>query len=313
MPFVGIRDHALPYIDRNFELIRVGYRIYNRWLSDFVSFAPARLVGLAYVPMWEVHLAIEEVEWAAEAGLRGINFPAPRGGIEEYDDPIWEPFWSACDDRGMQLATHVGVPRVRRSGPQHEPIRQLEDSGWPSRRGMHRLIFGGVFERHPGVNLILTEQVRGWWSYTMRELDFAYGVPSKELRAQVPRKPSEYMTSNVFLGSSFMGPATAEEAVREGYESNVVWGSDYPHGEGTYKYPEYAGEESMTRQCLRWAFADCPPEATRAMLQDNGIRAYNLDRDALSEVAARICPTMGEIATPLEVFPKGWHGDLFGQ
>jgi predicted TIM-barrel fold metal-dependent hydrolase len=117
----------------------------------------------------------------------------------------------------------------------------------------------------------------------------------------------------VFLGASFAGPAAVAEAVRENYVANVIWGTDYPHGEGTYKYPEKPGEESMTRQYMRWAFADCPPDDLRAILGENGIRAYGLDRAALTAVAAKICPTIDEITTPLTVFPDGWHGDHFGQ
>jgi predicted TIM-barrel fold metal-dependent hydrolase len=312
-PFAGIREARVTLADQNLELLYVGYHLYNRWLSDFVSVAPERHVGLAYLPMWDVDLAIKEVEWAAGAGLRGVNFPAPKPGIAEYDDPVWERFWAACEELGMMLATHIGVATAPRMGPQWFAINVLENIGWPSRRGMHRLIFGGVFERYPKLKLILTEQARGWWTYSMGELDRAYGVPTKALRAQVPKKPSEYMTSNVFLGASFMGPATVDEAVREGYTSNVLWGSDYPHGEGTYKYPEFDGEPSMGRQYLRWAFADCPTEFLQPMLGDNGITAYDLDRDALVEVAARIGPTIDEITTPLGVLPEGWHDDILGQ
>jgi predicted TIM-barrel fold metal-dependent hydrolase len=312
-PFIGLREHFLPYVGQDFELLAVGYRIYNRWLADFVTVERERHVGLAYLPMWDVELAIKELQWAADAGLRGVNFPAPKAGITEYDDPVWWPFWETCERLGMMLASHVGVPPTPQSGPQWFAINMLETLGWPSRRGMHRLIFGGVFERHPALHLILTEQIRGWWTHTMRELDYAYGVPSGRLQKQVPRRPSTYMTSNVFLGASFMGPATVEEAVREAYVSNVVWGSDYPHGEGTYKFPEQPGEPSMTRQYFRWAFSDCPPDHVRALLGDNGIRAYNLDSDALTAVAARIGPTLEEITTPFETLPEGWRGDIFGQ
>lgn len=313
LPFVGLRDAAKAYSSQDLELVGVGYQMYNRWMAEFVSAAPQRLIGLAYMPMWDTARAVQELQRAADAGLRGVNFPAPRAGIVEYDDPIWEPFWSACEERHMFLASHVGVPVSPFKGPQGTALVQLEMAGWPSRRGMPRMIFGGVFARHPGLSLILTEQLRGWWTATKRELDFAYGVPNEALLNQVPRKPSEYMTSNVFLGASFAGPAAIEEAVQEDYVANVVWGRDYPHGEGTYKYPEEAGEASMTRQYMRWTFADRSPEDIRAIVGENGIRAYGLDRPALTAVAAKIGPTIGELTTRLDVFPDGWHGDHFGQ
>ena len=39
---------------------------------------------------------------AREAGLKAINFPPPsRPGPTEYNDPAWEPFWSAAVDLDM--------------------------------------------------------------------------------------------------------------------------------------------------------------------------------------------------------------------
>ena len=45
-------------------------QIYNRWLADFVSQAPHRHIGLAYLPMWDVDAAVAEVEWAHERRAR---------------------------------------------------------------------------------------------------------------------------------------------------------------------------------------------------------------------------------------------------
>jgi predicted TIM-barrel fold metal-dependent hydrolase len=308
-PFSGRREFEAE--GRDLTLMAVGYRMYNRWLSDFVSIQPERHIGLAYLPMWDVDLAVKELEWAAAAGLRGVNFPAPRAGLAgEYDDPVWEPLWSACEGLGLNLVTHAGLPTSDIFGPQAVAMLRLEVAGWPVRRGMQRLIFGGVFARHPGLKIILTEQARGWWNPTIRELDSVYEAPSDELRKQVPRRPSEYMRDNVLIGASFMPPSEVHEAIDGGYASQVIWGSDYPHGEGTYKYPEYEGEESQTRHYLRWAFADCPLETAQVMLSENAIRAYGLDRKALAAVAAKVGPTPKEVIAPLRDIPDDWIPNL---
>ena len=46
-------------------LIALGRHIYNQWLADFCALAPARRVGLAQLPLWDIDAAIAEVEWAA--------------------------------------------------------------------------------------------------------------------------------------------------------------------------------------------------------------------------------------------------------
>jgi len=309
-PFGGRREWSEPDTKKDLELVAVGHRMYNSWLADFCSAAPERLIGLAYVPMWDVDLAVREVTWAAEHGLRGVNFPGPRDGIVEYDHPQWEPFWSACEDLKVNLATHIGLPGNTVFGPQKWAMTRLETAGWPGRRGMVRMIFGGVFERHPGVKLILTELSRGWWRWTMRELDFVYSSPSEALHAQVPKPPSEYMKTNVFIGASFMPPSEVHEAIEEGYADQVIWGRDYPHGEGTYKYPESPDEESQTRHYLRWSFAGVPLEMAEKMLSETGIYAYDLDKAALEKVAARIGPTVEEVTEPLEHVPAEWANNL---
>jgi predicted TIM-barrel fold metal-dependent hydrolase len=295
----------------NIELLYVGYQIYNRWLADYVSVAPERLLGLIYIPAWDVDKCITEVRLGASAGLRGVNLPAPRPGIAEYDDPVWEPFWSVCEQLNLSLNTHAGVPLFSYTGPQTQTVSRLEIGSWPSRRGMFRLIFGGVFERHPSLNYLLTECSRGWWSYTARDVDQAWEHPTPALRAQVPKRPSEYMRNHLFVGASFMPPSEVQDALAEDYWTNVVWGRDYPHGEGTYKYPEYDGEPSMTKRYFRWAFADCPIDKTRAMLGENGVRAYHLDRTVLAEIAARIGPSLDEIQQPFDELSTGDFFDVY--
>ena len=49
-----------------------------------------------------------------------------------------------------------------------------EAGGWLSRRAAWWLIHGGVFERHPDLKLVITEQYEGWFMSTLRELDCVY-------------------------------------------------------------------------------------------------------------------------------------------
>jgi hypothetical protein len=67
-------------------------------------------------------------------------------------------------------------------------------------------------------------------------------------------------------------PAVEED----GYADQVIWGRDYPHDEGTYKYPESEDEESQTKHYLRWAFAGIPLETATKMLSDTAIHRLRL-------------------------------------
>jgi predicted TIM-barrel fold metal-dependent hydrolase len=307
MPLVSDPGGGLGTVPTSaFELGAVGYQIYNRWLADFVSVEPERHVGLAYLPMWDIDAAVRELERTRAAGLRGVNFPPPsRAGHLEYNHPAWEPFWSACEHHDMSLNTHSSGAAAFDyfSGPGGEDLLIYECGGWMARRALWWLIHGQVFERHPTLKLVITEQFEGWWTPTLHELDSVYvrfGMRGHVL----PRMPSDYARRQVYMGASFLSPALAEQAFREGFVANVLWGRDYPHIEGAFQVvPD--GDEPITHLSLRNALSRVPTPAALAMAGENAVRAFGLDRDELAEVAARInAPTATQLANAPESLPE---------
>jgi predicted TIM-barrel fold metal-dependent hydrolase len=301
------------------EMAAVGQHIYNAWLADFLSVEPERHVGLAHLPLWNIDAAIRELEWAASAGLRGVNFFAPRPGIKEFDDPAWEPFWSACEDLGMVLTTHAGAGDPSSWTGRHGFLMLgMEAGGYPCRRGLHRMVFGGVFERHPRLKLVyteLTEHPSTWWPMMSPRYDELWQLYREQLGDQVPEPPSEYLRRNVFVGASTMHHARSEtdRAVAEGYDDHLLWGSDYPHAEGTYCFPRREGDLPTTKLALRHTFSGLPERAVRRMAGENAVDVYNFDVSKLQEVAARIeAVTPKEIAVPPEKIPGAWRGGRYG-
>ena len=303
------------------DMAAIGQEIYNRWLADVVAQAPERHVGLAYLPMWDIEASIGALRSARGAGLRGVNFPAPRDGfILEYNDRAWDPFWAACEELDLPLTTHVGGGSAARyEGPEAFALIAVETGGWFARRAMWWMIFGGVFERHPDLKLVITETPGNWWPTTSAELDSIYEMVAvtgrdrfPEFAAQVPRRPSEYMARNVHFGASFMAPFEAHHAVDAGIDTQLLWGSDYPHLEGTWKQPEDDAEPAVTRLALRNTFHEVPADATRRMIGENAVRVYGLDVDALHAVAGRIgAPTLRELSQPVVSIPSGASPQAF--
>jgi predicted TIM-barrel fold metal-dependent hydrolase len=208
----------------------------------------------------------------------------------------------------MPLTTHGSGahPIDYESGPGGIEIMIYEAGGWLSRRAAWWLIHGRVFENHPGLKLVITEQYEGWFMSTLRELDSVYARFGATLSGeQLPKRPSEYGMANVFLGASFMSPEMAEDAWRQGYATNVIWGSDYPHIEGTFQYLDDPDAEPITRLALRHVLSRVPTREALLMAGLNGVRVYGLDGDELARVAARInAPTAEELATPPEHLPE---------
>ncbi|MDE0236947.1 MAG: amidohydrolase family protein [bacterium] len=300
MPFL---DLGWPEFD-NPELAGVGFQIYNRWLADFCGVAPERLIGLAHIPLWDIDAAIKELHWAADHGLRAINFPSARPQWIQYNNPHWDPFWAAVEETGLVLATHAGAatdPAVQEVAG--TPLLLIEAGGAYNRRAVARMILGGVFERFPGLKLAMTEQPGVWIPAALVELDTAALAPLPLANSELSKAPSEYFKSNVFLGASFIAPFEVEAAVDDWWWTNIFWGRDYPHPEGTWRYSDDPEDTPMTHLSLRHAMAGIPEDKVRAIVGENAARVYGLDVVSLRSMADEIGPTIEEITAPLDDVP----------
>jgi len=304
LPFLGLGLSA-GQRDRDAELRAVGGHIWNRWLGEYTAAEPNRLIGVMQIPVWDIPAAIREIEWGARAGLRVANLPAPRGDFPSYASQAYEPLWRACEANAFVLATHSGAG---------EPVLGAEESvgcllmaaegHFHSRRGLWQLIFGGVFERHPELKIVFTEQRATWVPETLRDLDSIHRA-HKWLEVQthetsyatatstpiLPRSPSEYWADHCFLSGSFLAPFEVRRRGELGLQ-NLMWGSDYPHTEGTWP---------RTRLAMRYALAGVPADECRVILGELALRVFVLDEAALRTVADRIGPTVAEIDEPIDI------------
>ena len=297
LPFLALGFDQGPQ-SMSVDLRSVGSHIWNQWLADFVSVQPERHVGVMQIAILDVERAAKEVEFGRNAGLGAVNLPAPRHDYPPYTDPIYEPLWSACEDNNLPLLTHCGGGEfpLGADGPNGFHVYMCETE-WLGRRGLWQLIFGGVFERHPGLKIVFTEQRTSWVPETLRNLDsIYYNDLFPDIRDSLPKPPSEYWESNCALAGSFLARFEAEMLDEIG-QKNLMWGSDYPHVEGTWP---------CTRQAMRNTFATIPQDRVRRILGENALSIYGLDAQALRTVADRIGPTPQELSEPLspEEFPE---------
>jgi predicted TIM-barrel fold metal-dependent hydrolase len=268
-------------------------RAYNRWLAELCAADPDRHIGIARIPLPDVGKCVAEVAWAKAAGLSGGVFlpPVIHEEAPRYNDPVYEPLWAACEDHGMTLNLHGGAGLLYGLGVEANALR-LAEVDWFSRRSLWYLIFSGVFERHPRLHLALTEQRAHWVPAMLEELDSIYlWSGSKALRQVLPRTPSQYFADNCFVGASFMSRLECE-ARREIGVGNIMWGSDYPHQEGTWPWTDTA---------LRWVFgaSGAPIEDVRAMVGENAARCYRLDLAAVRRKADQVGPPEASLRLPV--------------
>ena len=295
---------APAYAD-NFEYRWAGLRAHNRWLADFVSEAPTRRAGVFQIFLGDVEGSVAEIEWAAEQGLTGgvlVPGAPPDSPFEPLYSNSYEPIWAAAAAHGMPLNHHAGgaSPNFGNHFPASLAMFMLEVQWW-TQRALWHLMFSGVFERHPELDYVITETGTAWVPDTLAKLDSfhhrmkysRYGSESifgGQAVAQMSLTPSEYFDRQCHIGASFLRPSETDVARSVGTHK-VMWGSDYPHIEGSHPH---------TKEHLRLTFANYTVDEATQMLNTNAAKVYGFDLEALLPLAEQFCPTKAQVASPID-------------
>lgn len=288
------RDHERPF-EKEFapEVRLAGARAYNRWLAEFCSAAPGRLLGVALIgSVANVARAIEEVKWAKDNGIRG-GVALPLIYYNTADEPFYnhrryDPLWAACADLEMPLHTHNGPGCPSYGDAPEAPLLFAVECTWWPHRPLWFLTLGGAFERHPKLKLIMTEQGSLWTLDALGMMDHlvTHEKYSDGTRKHLKLKPSEYFARQCWLGASIVHPTEIAQRERIGI-SRMMWGWDYPHLE--------AVDWLTPKDNLRALLKGVAENEVRALVGENAVAAFGLDAAELERLAGRIGPRAQEI------------------
>jgi len=297
---------APPPTPEQYALRHAGIQAHNRWLADFCARFPERRAGVGQIFLNDVDDAIADAIWIKEHGLRGgvllPNIPPDCKHVAPLWDPGYDPLWTVLEHLEIPVNAHGGTGSPNYGKYAVSPMLMISEVGFYSQRPLVYLTLSGVFARFPKLKFVMTELGGAWIPGVLKELDRimlnvrrgAIGELKYRAEDAIEGSATEYFHQNVWLGASQPGPADAAIADFMGPD-RFMWGSDYPHDEGTGPY---------TREHLRQVFSTTPPERLREILGGNAAKLYGFDLDALAPLAEKFGPTVDEIAQPLTALPE---------
>jgi predicted TIM-barrel fold metal-dependent hydrolase len=297
---------ARPPRPDQYEHRLAGIRAHNRWMADWCARFPERRAGIGQIFLNDIDDAIKDATWIKENGLRGgvllSAIPPDCDYVKPLYHPDYERLWAALEDLELPVNAHGGT-----GGPDYGkfPVAALlfiTEVGFYSQRPFVQLLLSGVFERHPNLKFVMTEMGCAWLVPMLKHFDRVLDQIKRtgatgELRYSeehiLPKSATEYFRQNCWVGVSQPGPDDAAARHVLGVDK-FMWGSDYPHDEGTYPF---------TREHLRQLFHDTDPIELQQLLAGNAAKLYGFDLDALAPLAAKYGPTVEELAQPLTELP----------
>jgi predicted TIM-barrel fold metal-dependent hydrolase len=298
---------ARPPKPDEYEHRLAGIRAHNRWLADFCSRHPERRAGIGQIFLNDIDDAIADVHWIKEHGLRGGVLISAIAPDVDYVKPLYDPeydrLWKVCEDLGVPVNSHGGTGLPDYGKYPVSALLFITEVSFYSQRPFVQLLLSGVFERFPKLKFVMTEMGCAWLPPMLRQFDSVLAQIRKtgrtgEMRYSdehvLPMSATEYFRRNCWVGVSQPGPADAAARYEIGLD-RFMWGSDYPHDEGTYPF---------TREHLRQLFHDTDATEMRAILAGNAAELYDFDLGKLAPLAARVGPTVAELHEPLTSLPE---------
>ena len=228
------------------DLARRALESFNRWSAETVAGHTDRLIPIALIDLSDVDWAIAEITRMRAAGSRAFQVRAePVSETKSLAHPDLDRLWSAAEDLGMAVVFHIagGRAELKRGwffnggDPSHFAILHLVNGSIVPQIALAALLIEGVFERHPGLVVIVEELGISWLPHFMSTIDSLTGGPYGQLFGMeerdygLPLRPSEYMRRQVRVT-----PLVSADPLRPTLdlvpEEMLVFSSDFPHQEG---------------------------------------------------------------------------------
>jgi hypothetical protein len=164
---------------------------------------------------------------------------------EDYNQDVWEPFWAAAEAARIVIAFHIGTdpidfrkgaaPGIAYRGP-GGAVLNYTDTTFGGQRAVMKLVASGALDRHPDLRVLVSEGGATWVPFVADRMEEGYRQHAMAVRPKLSRSPKEIIYSQVY--ASFQHDESAVAACTAMGFTNVLWGSDYPHMEGTYGHTQ---------------------------------------------------------------------------
>ena len=247
-------------------------RAYNDWLMELTRPEAHRFRPVGILPVADLDGAVAEAERLARLGYRSLKIPITC--IERpYNEPEYDRLWAVCQEAGLVVSFHAFT---------NSDDRYPEDWGEEEGKGgalnlmtmsmvdgmnpVSLLISGGALMRFPDLKFVVVECGAGWLAWLLYVMDEQYGKKHMWIRPVLDLKPSEYFERQGH--ATFSDDPIALRLLDFPGGQKLMWGSDYPHDEGTFPHSQAVIERT---------FAGVDDAAKRRIVYDNAAALYGFD------------------------------------
>jgi predicted TIM-barrel fold metal-dependent hydrolase len=274
-PSLGLWTYAVEDVEAELATTQ----IYNDWNDGFFSSHKQIFVRCGVLPVRDLENTKAELKRLASKGFTAAMLPvvAP-AGVPKYNEPVWDQVFHLAGELGVVFVLHTGTGLenvVVERGPGGAVVnytRQMNDGA----DAIMLLVAGGVLDRNPKAQVAVIEAGASWLPALAERMDEVYIAHSVFVQPKLGRTPSQIIRDQVKCSFQYdRACILAREVV--GHQA-FMWGSDYPHAEGTFP---------NTQAVLPTLFAgiDISEREKADILGGNAARLFRLPRPEFVQAA----------------------------
>lgn len=245
------------------------FKVYNDWLIDYCAAASDRLVGIALISVYDTDHAVQEMERCKRKGLCGVMiWQVPHQNLP-FTSNHYDRLWGAAQD--LQMPVHLHILTGFGASMQRQTLGGLERY----RRGVNQtdeianalfdIIFSGVLERFPRLQVVSVENEIGWIPFWLGQCDKNFKRHRYAMPLSINKPPSEYFQQQVY--ATFFNDHVGGRLLSWWGDDNCMWSNDYPHQNSTWPH---------SRDVIARDLGHLPMEKREKLVRSNVTRLYNL-------------------------------------
>ncbi len=257
------------YMAGDFDLREEIFGCYNEHIAEVCQQAPDRLFPVMIPNYWDPAKAEASVQRCQELGARCLMVPiVPRKDVDgediAYNNPKMDPFFAAVAASGIPLCFHIGenIPTALPGAAGTFVLTQMQGF----RPIFGALVFGGVFDRHPDLQVVFVEGGICWVASALHDADMIYTHFPTAVQPKLNHPPSWYWHNHCY--ATFMTDPAGLELLHRIGADRVMWSSDYPHQESTWGY---------TRSAIDAVFSATTVENAQAIVGKTAMRVFDME------------------------------------
>ena len=221
------------------EVRETAFRVYNEYMAEVQERSGGRILAVGLVSWWDAAGTKRTLEELKSLGLTTFLMPVMPGRHEDKR-PIdiasteMDEVWGVVEEVGLPVSYHIGEsPPSTPNEFNALPVGMLQSVA-PFRDTFAKFVFGGILDRHPGLQVGFFEAGINWVPSALQDADHIGHSFAHLTNLAIEHEPRWYWDNH--MCASFIVDPLGLQLLEVIGEDKALWSTDFPHNESTYGY-----------------------------------------------------------------------------